>query len=183
MNIIVSFMLKIIFLFIFIAFGKASAISQAIPKYQLRFQYADSAGNVKDTLVSRIKLAYWSKQSNFPSYLQWKAQAYAVLKSNIDGIGLFTDSSTTYNTGDVVAYAFVKRASAGRFDLDYIETNPASFINDHADPNLDIELTGHGIILKANRPIATLTELTISYAALIALFPGDITAERAIKYW
>jgi hypothetical protein len=176
-------MLRILVLFILVVSGKVPALSQATPKYQLRFQYADSAGSIKDTLVSRIKLAYWSKQSNFPPYLKWKGQAFAVLKSAIDGIGLFTDSTTTYNTGDFVAYAFVKRASAGRFDLDYIETNPASFINDHSEPNLDIELTGQGIILKANRPIAALTELTISYAALIALFPGDITAERTIKYW
>jgi len=175
-------MLRLLTILLFIIQSRYLGYSQAIPKYPLKFEYVDSIAGVKDTLASRIKIAYWSKQKNFPGYLKWKGQPFAILKSEIDGVGLFTDSVSTFNTGDVVAYAFVKRASAGRFDLDYIETNPASFINDQTDPNLDIELSGQGIILKANKPIAELTELTISYAALIALFPGDITVERTIKY-
>ncbi|MBX7203685.1 MAG: hypothetical protein K1X77_11490 [Bacteroidia bacterium] len=151
--------------------------------YPLKFQFRDASNQLHDTLMTRVRFKSWGSMESFPNYLQWKNQPFAVRKSTIHGLGLFADSVSSFNTGDVVVCAFVKRSSTGRFDLDYLQTNPASFINDAQNANLDIEITAHSIVLKAKETISPLTELTISYAALIALFADDTTVKHAVKYW
>jgi len=47
---------------------------------------------------------------------------------------------------------------------------------------MDVMITSKGILIRANRFIASNTELTINYRAVIALFPNDPTVSKLI-YW
>jgi len=174
--------LKLTF-FLIVSLIALNLSAQVIPKYEMRFQYRDSIGLMKDTIMSRAKYLLWSKSEAYPSFVKWKSLPFAVLRSSISGVGLFTDSSSSFSLGQQIGFAFVKRSTSGRFNFDYIETNFGSFINDSETPNMDVELTDNGVVFKSNQSIPPHTELTVSYRAIIDLFPDDETAEQSIKYW
>jgi hypothetical protein len=162
-------------------YAKGQTVNTKI--YRMSFQYRNQSGLLKDTMISRMLYHSWSESSNYPTYVKWKKLPFAIVKSPINGVGLFTDSSTTFNAGDIIGYAFYKVAHAGSFETDYLESNIGSFVNDSSSPNIDIVLTSDGIIMKAKQKILPNTELTGSYQQLINLFPGDASAEKLIKYW
>jgi hypothetical protein len=159
------------------------AQTTSLPKYKMLFQFVDSRGHVKDTAISRTKYVYWSKSSAYPAYVKWVNLPFAILKSNLSGIGLFTDSVTSYAAGQIIGYAFFKVGSYGSFDLDYHESAVGSFVNDASAPNMNVVLTPQGIILTANQNIGPNTELTASYDAVINMFPNDQSVKRSIQYW
>jgi len=155
---------------------------QNLGYYPMKFSFRNSEGQIRDTMMSRLLIGIWSKSNSFPNYLQWKDLPFSVRVSSIDGVGLFTDTLNAYNSGDTIGYAFFKRASTGKFSLDYFHSSLGTFINDSEDPNMDVMITSKGILIRANRFIASNTELTINYRAVIALFPNDPTVSKLI-YW
>lgn len=169
----------VISLFSIHAYGQTSSL----PNYEMRFRFVDPSGVWRDTMLSRMSYKYWSKSASYPSYVKWKNQPFAVLHSALDGEGLFTDSVSSFTSGQVIGFAFYKIGSSGRFDFDYLESNIGSFINDASNPNMDVVLTSQGILLKANQNISPGTELTASYEAIMNLFPNDQTVQRVIQYW
>jgi hypothetical protein len=171
-----------LFVFFFFSLG-AFAQNSSLPNYKMLFQYRNGSGQLRDTMVPRIKYKVWSRASTYPSYVKWKNQHFAVLRSSIDAVGLFTDSTSSFSTGQEIGYAFFKIGSSGHFDLDYLETNLGSFINDSDNPNIEVVKTSTGIVIKAKQNIVPNTELVANYQDLINLFPNDESVNRAIKYW
>lgn len=155
-----------------------------LPSYKMIFQFRNGGGVLKDTVMSsRLKFSLWGKSSDYPDYVKWKNQPFAVLQSNINGVGLFTDSTHSFSTGQTIGYAFFKVGASGTFELDYIESNIGSFVNNSDNPNMEVVSTSQGLILKAKQHIGPNTELTASYQSLINMFPNDPSVERTIKYW
>lgn len=151
--------------------------------YKMEFQYRNTNNVLIDTVVSRFAFKKWSNSATYPDYVKWKNQPFAVLHSALNGVGLFTDSLTTFAQGQEIGFAFIKIQDTQHFSIDYVETNAGSFINDDVSPNVNIELTPLGLKLRANVAIPPNTELTVSYQALIDLFQGDPEVVQAIKYW
>ncbi|MBL0310145.1 MAG: hypothetical protein IPP77_10845 [Bacteroidetes bacterium] len=98
-------------------------------------------------------------------------------------MGLFSDSTHSFSTGDTIGYAFFKIGSTGSFDIDFMESNIGSFINDSQTPNMEVLLTPKGLLLRAKQSIASTTELMASYREIIDLFPNDKSIRRSIQYW
>jgi len=134
-------------------------------------------------MSSRLKFNLWSKSAAYPDYVKWKNQPFAVNPSSISGVGLFTDSTHSFSSGQTIGFAFFKVSASGNFELDYVESNIGSFVNNSDNPNMEIESTSQGLVLKAKQYIGPNTELTASYPSLINLFPNDPSVERTIKYW
>lgn len=164
-------------------FRTNNAISQTFNIYELSFSYKKSGGQMIDTLLSRIEYKYWSKSLKYPTYVQWKGQPFSVLKSPLDGVGLFTDSLNTFSTGQIIGTIFYKVSSGGTFQSDYIESNIGTFINDSNTPNAKSYITPQGIIIKATQNILKKSEITVSYQDLMNLFPNDMTVVNLVKYW
>jgi hypothetical protein len=180
----VSFLFRLCFVIflstVLFSIGQAQTANR--PNYPLKFRFTNSTG-VHDTILTRQAFKYFSKSASYPAYVGWVGQPYAVLRSPLSGVGLFTDSSSSYVLGDTVGWAYYKIANTARFDFNYFATNLGSFINDAGSPNLQVISTPKGLLLIANQNIPPLTELTISYKALISMFPGDPSVVRAIQYW
>lgn len=149
----------------------------------LKFLFRDTSGQLHKRTLSRAQYRRWSRSAAYPAYVQWSDRPFALLRSPVHGVGLFTDQSTTCTAGEVIGYAFVKTAHTGIFNRDYRETNIGSFVNDSEDPNLDVLLVPRGIIMRANRSIAPCTELRAAYRAIMALFPNDPTVTKQLRYW
>lgn len=178
------YFLPLSFFLTFIFSVELKAQNAKLPDYPMKFQFRNSHGDLRDTsMFSRLKFTAWSKSSAYPAYVKWKNQPFAVNLSSINGVGLFTDSSSSFSTGQTIGYAFYKVGSSGRFDLDYLESNIGSFINNADEANMEAIKTDKGIVLKAKQNIASNTELTVSYQSIINLFPNDPSASQAIKYW
>jgi hypothetical protein len=120
---------------------------------------------------------------HFPSYLKWLNSPFAIRHSPLNGYGLFTDSVSSFSSGQVVGYAFFKLNTTGHFDLDYREANIGLYINDSDNPNVTLTKVAGGIQMTANTNIGPNTEITSSYQNLINLFPGDQDVVRVIQYW
>lgn len=134
-----------------------------LPSYERNFQFTDSIGNPQELFIpSRIKFWQWSRKKSFSSYVKWKNYPFAVIKSSINGVGLFTDNNITFNNGDFIGYAFFKINSRGNFRADYKESAISTFVNDSLSPNMNVHLIEEGIILYANQLISPLQELTVS---------------------
>jgi hypothetical protein len=149
----------------------------------MRYEFRNESSTLKDTVISRLKHSLWAKSPNYPAYVKWMNYPFSIGISNIHGIGLFTDSSSTFIVNDIIGYAFVKKRNTGNFNLDYLQTNLGSFVNDSENPNVDVELTNQGLVLKAKTTIAPNTEITASYRAIIELFNGDKNVENVLRYW
>ncbi|MDX2003300.1 MAG: SET domain-containing protein [Chitinophagales bacterium] len=175
-------LLPIVAIFCLSAIGIAKG-QNPIPKYELNFSYTDAGNVTRDTMLTRFGYKLWSGGTNYPGYTDWLNYPFAVANSIIAGVGLFTDSSSSFTSGQSVGYAFYKTGSTGKFSFDYVETNLGSFINDSQTPNLDILVTSDGIVLRANQAIGPNTELTANYRALIALFPQDASLKALVRYW
>jgi len=170
---------------IFLLFNILEVRAQgSLPSYKMLFQFRNSNGVLRDTIMaSRLKFSLWSKSTDYPAYVKWKNQPFAVNPSSINGVGLFTDSTSSFSTGQTIGYAFFKVGASGSFELDYIESNIGSFVNNDDNPNTEIISTSKGLVLKAKQNIGPNTELTASYQSLINMFPNDPSVERTIKYW
>jgi hypothetical protein len=159
-------------------------LSAQQPTYPLKFQFKDSNSQLRDTLMNRMRFKSWGMQETFPAYLQWKQQPFAIKKSAIHGLGLFADSSQTFQQGDTICILFTKRNTTGYFELDYMQSNPGSFINDSAQPNAEAVFSGQHIFMVASQYIPPQTEITVSYRQLLELLGNDNrSAARVIKYW
>lgn len=152
--------------------------------YPLKFQFKDANNQLHDTLMNRMRFKSWAAQESFPGYLQWKSQPFAVQKSTIHGLGLFADSLHTFFTGDTVCVLFTQRSTTGYFELDYLQTNPGSFINDSQQANTEAVISTQKIVLLAKQNISAGAEITLDYRQLLGLFGNDNqSAARVIKYW
>ena len=155
----------------------------AIPNYRMVFEFWDSQGVLRDTMMSRIKFKKWSESPNYPTYVKWKDLPFAVNHSSIDGVGLFCDSTHSFSANQVIGFAFIKKKDTGHFSVDYLETNAGSFINNSDTPNAQVELSEQGVVIRAISAITPLSEITVSYQELIDLFQGDPEVVQAVKYW
>lgn len=176
------------------SFGYGQANSDSLNLGQLLASYGmggyqitlDRDGNNKpDTVVSRFAKSYWgSIASGSTNAVGLYGTPFDIRSSAVNGVGLFTQANKTFQPGDVILIIFMKRNNAGKFNLDYIETPPATFVNDseHA-PNTRIELCPEGLRIVATTVIAGGTEILSNYRELIALFPGDTSVESTIRYW
>jgi hypothetical protein len=139
--------------------------------------------NGHDTLLSREQIHFWGQTGQFPTYLDWKNSAFAISPSTIDGVGLFTNSQSSFTTGQDVGWAFIKVASTGHFMDDYYESNIGMFVNDSQTPNVEIVSSPQGLMMRAVSNIGPNTEIVARYKDIIDLFPGDNTVKFLIKYW
>jgi hypothetical protein len=149
----------------------------------MKFQIGNGSGGVKDTMLSRFGYKLWSKSPGYPAYVKWENLPFAVLRSPLSGVGLFTDTTSSFTTGQVIGYSFFKINSSGKFNIDYLETNIGSFINNSGAPNMNVVQTSTGLQLVANQNIPPGTELTVSYQAIINMFPNDVSVKQEIQYW
>lgn len=136
-----------------------------------------------DTLLSREQLHYWGQSGQFPTYLEWNNCPFAICPSPIDGVGLYTDSTSSFAAGQDVGWAFIKVAATGIFMDDYYETNIGMFVNDSQSPNVEIVTSPQGLMMRAITAIGPNTEIISRYQDIIDLFPGDNTVKFLIKYW
>ena len=171
------------FFALIILYTGAKAQTTNRPNYPLKFRYTNTAGIQKDTILTRLAYKFWCKSTAYPSYVKWKNQPFAVLRSPINGVGLFTDSASSFNTGDTIGIAFYKIAGTGKFDIDFFQSNLGSFVNDADTPNTQVVSTPQGLLLQATQSIGPVTELTVSYQSILNLFPNDPSVVRAIQYW
>jgi hypothetical protein len=151
--------------------------------YPMKFQFRNTNGVLRDTLMPRMRFRIWRQSNSFPTYVKWKGFPFSICNSPIDGLGLFSDSLSSFAQGSEIGFAFIKINNTGHFELDYQETNIGSFINDSQEPNMEVVLTSMGIIMKAKVNISPNTELTLNYREIIVLFPEDAGVVRSIKYW
>lgn len=170
-------MKKLFLLFLFLFFT-VLVYSQAIVNYAMKFSYQN-----KDTLLSREQIHFWSKSGQFPAYIDWENAPFSIQLSSINGVGLFTDSASSYTAGQDIGWAFIKAVSTGVFMDDYYESNIGMFVNDSQTPNAEIISTPQGLMMRALADIAPNTEITASYQQILDLFPNDGTAKFLIKYW
>jgi len=174
------------FLIVLFTLSAENVLAQGSPRpdYAMKFQFRNDNGSLRDTaMFSRFKFGVWSKSAEYPTYVKWKNQPFAVNRSPIHGVGLFTDLVSVFSQGQTIGYIFYKVGSSGSFDLDYMQTNLGSFVNNSAQPNTEIVSTPQGLLLKAKESISSNTEITASYQELLNLFPNDESAVRTIKYW
>lgn len=157
--------------------------TNTLPTYPMKFLYNSSNGIQRDTLLSKLSFRMWKMSNNYPAYVKWKSQPFAVLRSSIDGLGLFTDSVSSFTTGQEIGWIYYKVNSSGRFDMDYLDSNIGLFINNSDNPNAELVQTSQGIKIKATRAINSVSEITIRYQDILNLFPNDPSAVRKIKYW
>ncbi|MBX3101281.1 MAG: SET domain-containing protein-lysine N-methyltransferase [Bacteroidetes bacterium] len=143
-----------------------------------------SGESYTDTIVSRIIVSTWAKPGKagyLPAF--FRSGTFAVAKSGVHGVGLFTDTATAFAVGDTVLWAFEKRRSTGYFMYDYREKPIATFVNNSDNPNTVMVKVPGGLVMIATRPIGFMEELTCSYQGVLDLFPGDQTLARQIRYW
>jgi hypothetical protein len=173
-----------ILLVLFLSLCSFELLAQStLPNYRMEFEFWDSQGALRDTMMSRIKFKKWSESPSYPSYVKWKDLPFAVNHSSIDGVGLFCDSTHSFSANQVIGFAFIKKKATGHFSVDYLETNAGSFINNSDTPNAQVELSEQGVVIRAISAITPLSEITVSYQALIDLFQGDPEVVQAVKYW
>lgn len=167
----------LLFIALHLAFAAGAFAQQANnPQWSFRF-------NGSDTLLSREQIHFWGQTPQFPAYLKWNNCPFAICPSQIDGVGLFTDSLSSFTVGQDVSWAFIKVAATGSFMEDYYESNPGMFINDSQQPNVEIISTPQGLLMRALTAIGPNTEIVARYQDIINLFPGDNTVKFLIKYW
>jgi hypothetical protein len=136
----------------------------------------------RDTLLSRDRIHLWTKTGTFPNYLNWKNTPFSLQKSNIHGIGLFTDAQTGFSTGEDIGWAFVKVSSTGVFMNDYYESHIGMFINDSETSNVQIISTQEGLLMRAKTNIPPNTEIVVRYQDFFDLFPNDTSVKFLIQY-
>jgi len=146
--------------------------------YEMKFRYHN-----RDTLLSRITIHFWSESGQFPAYLKWENAPFSIRPSNISGVGLFTDSTSSFTSGQNVGWAFTKFSNTGSFMYDYIESNIGMYINDSQTPNVSVISTPQGLMMKAATNIAPNTEIIARYQDIINMFPNDESVKLLIQYW
>lgn len=159
----------------------ASIVAQPV-SYPMKFRFRDSGGQLCDTAMPRVLYDFWGKSPHYPAYVKWKNQPFAIRKTESGRLSLFADSASSFSSGQQVGVAYVRRSSSGRFDLDFVQTDFAAFVNDSSTPNLVPELAGRKLVFKANGPISPDTKLTVSYQAISALFPDDQSIRNTLRH-
>jgi hypothetical protein len=186
MKILLNFM-KLLLLLPFALYITTNSVSAqttgAPPNYPMKFSYIDQSGNAHDTLMNPIKFKMWNASGSYPAYVKWKSDPFAVLRSSIGGLGLFTDSVTTFSSGQTIGWLYYKTNSTGRFNLDYIQSNIGMFVNNSETPNMQIIQTSQGLSLQALQTIGPGTELTIRFRDLRSMFPNDPTVLMKMRHW
>jgi len=163
---------------IFLIAFMAGFVNAQTANYVMKFRY-----NNRDTLLNRNMIHFWNLSGQFPSYLKWKNAPFAVRPSIISGVGLFTDSTSSFSTGQDIGWAFTKFSNTGSFMYDYIESNIGIYINDSQTPNVTITQTPQGLMMTASTYIAPNTEIVARYQDIINMFPNDESVKLLIQYW
>ncbi len=146
----------------------------------MQFRFRDHSGALHDTIVTWLMYHFWVQSDNYPAYVKWKNQPFAILKVGKHNAALFTDSLTGYSSGDIVGLAFFKRGNTGRFDIDYVKTNVCSFVNHAEKPNMEIVSTAKGLFFRAKNKIGPNTELTVNYGEIKTIAGADPSANKML---
>jgi len=131
-------------------------------------------------LLNRANIFLWNNDGTFPASLKWKNAPFYLKRDASGAIGLFTDSTNSFNSGQDIGFAFIKISSSGYFMDDYFESNIGLMINNSESPNVTIVSGSQGLMMQANTYIAPNTEITVKYQDILDLFPNDITAKMLI---
>jgi hypothetical protein len=175
-QILIAMKKLLLFLLLFTCFA-GLVNSQTIINYEMKFRYQN-----KDTMLYREKINFWSMSGQFPAYLDWKDSPFSIQPSPINGVGLFTDSTSNFSAAQDIGWAFIKVASTGSFIDDYYESNIGMFVNDSQTPNVTIVSTTQGLMMRALTNIGPNTEIIARYQDIIDLFPNDASVKFLIKY-
>jgi len=165
--------MKKLLLFLIIAFIAGFAKSQTL-NYEMKFRF-----NNKDTLLDKAKIFLWNGIGTFPGNLEWKNSPFC-LKPVGDKIGLFTNSTHSFTSGQDVGLAFIKVASTGYFMNDYYQSNIGLMVNDSDTPNVEIYATSQGLMMRALTSIPSNTEIILKYSSIVTMYPHDITVKMMI---
>ncbi len=147
----------------------------------MKFRYRDRKGENRVVNMPWIRFQFWAQSDNYPSYVKWVNQPFAVLKTGKHSASLFTDSISSFKPGSTISYAFLTRQNIGRFDMNYIKTNVCSFINNSEKPNTEIVESPKGLYFRAKKYIGPNTELTVDYSSLKNMFPNDPTVNKMVN--
>jgi hypothetical protein len=140
--------------------------------YVMRFRYHHA-----DTLLTQQKLFIWGKSLNFPTYLDWKDAPFAIQHSASGGIGLFTDSTHSYASGENLGYIYLKSGNTGAFINDYHKSNIGYFVNNRTAKNVEIVQDANGLMMRTTASIGTNQEVVASFNDIFTLFPTDKTLQ------
>jgi hypothetical protein len=140
--------------------------------YVMRFKYHNA-----DTMLTQQKLFIWGKTINFPAYLDWKDAPFAIQHTTTGAIGLFTDSTHNFTSGQNLGYIYLKSGSTGTFINDYHKSNIGYFVNNGTAKNVEIVQDANGLMMKAITNISTNHEIVVSFNDIFNLFPADKTLQ------
>jgi len=155
-------MKKSIIIISLLLFFSLSILAQQPENPAWIFYYQNS-----DTLLSREQIHFWGQSGQFPAFLEWKDCNFSICPSPIDGVGLYTDSVSSFTAGQDVGWAFIKVASTGVFMDDYYESNIGMFVNDSQTPNVGIVPSSQGLMMRALTAIGPNTEIVSRYQDII----------------
>ncbi len=159
-------MKKAIYLLIIVCISEFASAQGT--NFEMKFRYQH-----RDTVLNQQKIYLWNNAGTFPAYIGWKNTPFAIQHSTIGGIGLFTDSTHSFSTGQDIGYVYIKAASTGSFMNDYYESNIGIFTNDAEAKNVEIVLMTDGLIMRALTNISPNTEIIASSSDILTLFPND----------
>jgi len=159
-------MKKVLFVFLFTVM--AFLATAQTNNYVMRFRYHHA-----DTLLTQQKLFIWGKTVTFPAYLDWKDAPFAIQHSTTGSIGLFTDSTHSFTTGQNIGYIYLKSASTGTFINDYHKSNIGYFVNNGNTKNVEILQDANGLMMRAIANIGPNHEVVASFNDIFNLFPND----------
>lgn len=165
--------MKKLLLFLIIAFLAGFAKSQTL-NYEMKFRF-----NNRDTLLDKAKIFMWNGIGTFPPSLEWKNSPFCLQPSG-EKIGLFTNSTHSFTSGQDVGLAYIKVSSSGFFMNDYYESNIGGMVNDSETPNVEIYATSQGLMMRALTSIPANSEIIARYRDIVNMFPNDVTVKLLI---
>jgi len=147
----------------------------------MKFRYRDKKGELKQVNMPWVRYRFWVQSDDYPAYVKWVNQPFAILKLGKHNAALFTDSVSYFKAGSIISYAFYNRQNVGKFDMDYIKTNVCSFVNGSKNPNMEIVSSSKGLYFRAKENIAPNTELTVDYTSISNMFPNDHSVNKMVS--
>ena len=140
---------------------KCSAqISFGNTPYALKFRYVKS-GELRDTMLVKLRLTLQQGGNEANLYMKWKTYPLAVARTEGRSLGLYSDSTASFTTGQEIGTLYFKRGSS------FLETNLKLFVKDGDTPNIELGTNANGdIVMKARQGIGANEAITISRSEL-----------------